>query len=174
MQAVDFLHISIADQCLYGFTEGRLCLRFRVSTALNGAGECNGSGCTPRGLHQVRAKIGEGLPEGAVLRGRRWTSEVLDPALERAFPGRDWILSRILWLSGCEPGRNRFRDVDTFRRYIYIHGTPDSQPMGVPLSHGCVRMRNADLLQLFSLVPVHCPVLIDEAPCPDWAALPIN
>ncbi len=169
MHALDFLHISLADQTLYGFAGGELCLRLRVSTAAKGAGERNGSGCTPRGLHQVRAKIGADLPLGAVLRGRRWTGEVWSPALHAAFPGRDWILSRILWLSGCEPGRNRLGEVDTFRRYIYLHGTPDCEPMGVPLSHGCVRLRNADLLELFDRVPLRCPLRIDEAPCPAWA-----
>jgi len=170
MAFLDFLHISIADQQLYGFAEGQLRLRFSVSTARNGAGELNGSGCTPRGLHQVRARLGDGLPQGAVLRGRRWTGEVWSPELNGISPGRDWILTRILWLSGCEPGVNRQGQVDTFRRYIYIHGTPDCEPMGVPLSHGCIRMRNSDLLQLFPLVPPHCAVRIDEAPCPDWAA----
>ena len=169
MCPLDLLHISLADQTLYGFAEGRLCLRLRVSSALNGAGERSGSGCTPRGLHQVRAKIGDGLPPGAVLRGRRWTGEIWTPDLHAAFPGRDWILGRILWLSGCEPGRNRLGAVDSFRRYIYLHGTPDCEPMGVPLSHGCVRLRNADLLELFPRVPPHCPVRIDEAPCPQWA-----
>lgn len=170
MCTLDFLHISIADQCLYGFADGHLVLRLAVSTALNGAGERSGSNCTPRGRHQVRAKIGEGLPLGAVLRGRRWTGEVWSSELHQQFPGRDWILTRILWLSGCEPGINRLGAVDTFRRYIYLHGTPDIEPLGVPLSHGCVRLRNTDLLQLFPRVPPHCAVLIDEAPCPAWAA----
>ncbi|MWV13413.1 L,D-transpeptidase family protein [Pseudomonas sp. R-28-1W-6] len=170
MRPLDFLHISLADQCLYGFADGQLLLRLPVSTARNGAGEQSGSNCTPRGRHQVRAKIGEGLPLGAVLRGRRWTGEVWSAELHQQFPGRDWILTRILWLSGCEPGRNRLGPVDTFRRYIYLHGTPEREPMGVPLSHGCVRLRNADLLTLFPRVPLHCAVLIDEAPCPAWAA----
>ena len=174
MANLDLLHISLADQCLYGFANGQLQLRLSVSTALNGAGERNGSGCTPRGLHTVRAKIGEGLPIAAVLRGRRWTGEVWSPELHAQFPGRDWILTRILWLSGCEPGRNRLGAVDTFRRYIYIHGTPDSEPMGVALSHGCVRLRNSDLLELFARVPVHCAVQIDEAACPEWAVAPLN
>ena len=113
---LDLLHISIADQALYGFRAGRLLLSLPVSTAFNGVGELNGSGCTPRGLHQVRAKIGAGLPLAAVLRGRRWTGEVWSPELHEQFPGRDWILTRILWLSGLEPGRNRLGEVDTFRR----------------------------------------------------------
>lgn len=139
MSDLDLLHISIADQALYGFRAGRLLLSLPVSTAFNGVGELNGSGCTPRGLHQVRAKIGAGLPLAAVLRGRRWTGEVWSPELHEQFPGRDWILTRVLWLSGLEPGRNRLGDVDTFRRYIYLHGTPDTEPMGTPLSHGCIR-----------------------------------
>ena len=108
----------------------------------------------------------------AVLCGRRWTGELWSPELHEQFPGRDWILTRILWLSGLEPGRNRLGEVDTFRRYIYLHGTPDTQPMGTPLSHGCIRLRNADMLALFERVPPHCRVRIDEAPCPQWAADP--
>lgn len=159
---------------LYGFAAGRLVVRVPVSSAANGAGELNGSGCTPRGLHQVRARIGDGLPEGAVLKGRRWTGEIWTAELHEAFPGRDWILSRILWLSGCEPGRNRMGEVDTFRRYIYLHGTPDCEPMGAPLSHGCIRLRNDDLLELFPQVPLHCRVRIEEAACPEWQAAQLN
>lgn len=171
MPDLDLLHISLADQCLYGFARGQLHVRLPVSTAHNGAGERNGSGCTPRGLHQVRAKIGAGLPINAVLAGRRWTGEVWSPALHAQYPGRDWILTRILWLSGCEPGVNRLGAVDTFRRYIYLHGTPDTEPMGVALSHGCIRLRNTDLLGLFDRIGVHCPVQVAEAACPDWASL---
>ena len=174
MPTLDLLHISLADQCLYGFAQGRLVERIAVSTALNGPGELNGSGCTPRGLHQVRAKVGAGLPQGAVLRGRRWTGETWTPTLHEQYPGRDWILSRILWLSGREPGRNRLGTVDTFRRYIYLHGTPDNEPMGIALSHGCIRLRNADLVRLFDQVPAHCPVQIEEAACPAWASASLN
>ena len=170
MSDLDLLHISIADQMLYGFSVGQLVVRVPISTARNGAGERNGSGCTPRGLHQVRSKVGAGLPLAAVLRGRRWTGEFWSPQLHEQFPGRDWILTRILWLSGLEPGRNRMGEVDTFHRYIYLHGTPDTEPMGEPLSHGCIRLRNADMLALFERVPHHCKVRIDEAPCPQWAA----
>lgn len=133
---------------------GVLSAEYPVSTALNGPGEIEGSGCTPRGRHVVRARIGAGAPSGAVFRGRRPTGEVWTPELAARFPERDWILSRILWLSGCESGRNRLGAVDTMRRYIYIHGTPDDQPMGVPLSHGCIRMRNCDVIELFERVPV--------------------
>jgi lipoprotein-anchoring transpeptidase ErfK/SrfK len=156
------IHIDIAAQRLELFGDDGACVRrYAVSTARNGAGEREGSGCTPRGRHRVRAKIGAGAPYAAVFRGRRATGEIWSPELAARYPDRDWILSRILWLSGCEPGRNRFGAVDTMRRYIYIHGTPDDQPMGVPRSHGCVRMRNRDVIELFELVPAGVPVLID-------------
>jgi L,D-transpeptidase YbiS len=134
--------------------------RYAVSTALNGAGEKAGSRCTPRGRHLVRAKIGAGLPLNTVFRGRRPTGEIWSPALAAEHPGRDWILTRILWLSGLEPGFNRLGDVDTMRRYIYIHGTADTAEMGRPLSIGCVRMRNADIAELFDLVPPFAEVEI--------------
>lgn len=153
--------VSLTRQDLSLVRGGHVERRFRVSTSRYGPGELQGSLCTPRGLHVVRAKIGAGLPAGAVLRGRRPTGEVFTPELRRAEPARDWILSRILWLSGLEPGRNRLRDVDSMRRYIYIHGTPDHEPMGVPFSHGCIRMRNEDVCWLFDVVPAGTRVSIE-------------
>ena len=146
------LVISLTRQSLQLLRGGRVEREVLVSTSRYGPGEQAGSLCTPRGRHVIRAKIGHGLPVGAVLRGRRPTGEVFSPALRSAEPGRDWILSRILWLSGLERGRNRLGDVDSMRRYIYIHGTPDHEPMGVPFSHGCIRMRNADVCWLFDAV----------------------
>ena len=135
---------------------------YLVSTAAQGAGEQQGSQCTPRGRHLVRARFGAGLPAGAVFLGRRFTGEYFSPALAEAHPGRDWVLSRILWLGGMEPGHNQGGDVDSFQRFIYIHGTPDTEPMGEPASHGCIRMRNADVIDLFDRVPVATPVVIVE------------
>lgn len=152
------LRISLTGQYLEVLDEERPVLRFAVSTSRYGPGEREGSGCTPRGRHVIRARIGDGLPAGAVLRGRRPTGEVWSPALALSRPGADWILSRILWLSGCEPGRNRLGEVDSMRRFIYIHGTPDSEPMGVPFSHGCIRMRNEDVIRLFKMVAAGTPV----------------
>ncbi len=133
---------------------------FVVSTASNGPGEQFGSECTPRGWHKVRARIGVGQPENCVFVGRRPTGEIYSPELNATHPERDWILSRILWLSGLEPGVNRLGNVDTVRRYIYIHGTPDEIELGVPNSHGCVRMRNCDIIRLFDQVPVGTRVYI--------------
>ena len=154
------LQVSLLRQRLRLLQDGRELAAWDVSTSRFGAGEQAGSQCTPRGLHRVRAKIGAGLPDGAVLVGRRPTGEIYDTALARRFPGRDWILTRILWLSGCELGRNRLGPVDSMRRFIYIHGAPDEDPMGLPNSHGCIKMRNADVIELFDLVPVGTPVVI--------------
>jgi lipoprotein-anchoring transpeptidase ErfK/SrfK len=139
---------------------GRLLRRYAVSTAANGAGEEINSYCTPRGRHVIRAKIGAGQPANAVFVQRRPSGEIYAPEWAARQPGRDWILARILWLSGCEKGYNRGGSCDTMRRYIYIHGTPDSTPLGVPGSRGCVRMRNADLIELFDLVATGTPVEI--------------
>lgn len=143
------IEISIPEQSLALFDGGRELARYAVSTSQNGAGEQRGSFCTPRGEHIVRAKIGAGHPVNAVFVGRRPTGEIWTPGLAERFPGRDWILTRILWLSGCEVGRNRLGDVDTMRRYIYIHGAPDIVPMGKPASIGCIRMRNREVMELF-------------------------
>ncbi|MGO1502970.1 MAG: L,D-transpeptidase family protein [Marinobacter sp.] len=133
---------------------------YPVSTALNGVGENNGSGCTPKGEHYIRAMMGAGLSANTVFRARRPTGEIYSPELAARYPGRDWILSRILWLCGLEPGKNRGASVDTFRRFIYIHGTPDTEPMGLALSHGCVRMRNEDVIELFDCARPGMPVTI--------------
>ena len=140
--------------------EDQVVRRYVVSTAANGAGELTGSYCTPRGKHVIRAKIGAGEPENTVFVRRRPTGEIYTPELGAEFPKRDWILTRILWLSGCEPGFNRLGDVDTMRRYIYIHGSPDGVEMGAPGSHGCVRMRNSDMIDLFDRVEAGTPVEI--------------
>lgn len=157
------ISINIKSQHLDLYDDsGILLKRYRISSAKNGSGEQNGSYCTPRGRHIVRAKIGAGQPLNAVFVERRPTGEVYSPELARGFPGRDWILTRILWLSGCEPGYNRLGEVDTMRRAIYIHGSPDTAEMGRPGSHGCIRMRNRDVAELFDLVPVRTPVEILE------------
>jgi len=155
--------VYISTQTLELFDDaGKLLHRYAVSTAKNGAGEMSGSFCTPRGKHVIRARIGAGQPVNTVFVSRRPTGEIYTPELGAQLPERDWILTRILWLSGCEPGFNRLGKSDTMRRYIYIHGTPDSAQLGVPGSHGCIRMRNADLIEVFDSVTAGTAVEIIE------------
>lgn len=157
------IEISIQHQTLTLFDDfGGVKARYSVSTAANGVGCEKNSGCTPLGGHIVRAKIGAGMPLNTVFVGRRPTGEILSPALAAQYPERDWMLTRIMWLSGSEIGRNRLGNVDSMQRYIYIHGTPDSEPMGQPCSHGCVRMRNQDVAELFDWVDIGTPVVIAE------------
>jgi L,D-transpeptidase YbiS len=153
--------VRIPDQQLELLDDAdKLLHRYSVSSSGIGAGEMCGSYRTPRGRHVIRSRIGAGQPVNTVFVSRRPTGEIYTPELGEQFPKRDWILTRILWLSGCEVGFNRLGECDTMRRYIYIHGTPDSVPMGIPDSHGCIRMRNADIVELFDLVPAGTEVEI--------------
>lgn len=158
--------VSIRDQRLQLLDNDKVLMDTAISTAMNGPGEVNGSECTPRGWHYVRAKIGANADADSVFIGRRFSGEIYTPALSAEFPDRDWILTRILWLSGLEPGKNRLGNVDTMRRYIYIHGCPDEDDMGIPSSHGCIKMHNEDVINLFEVVPVGVRVLILEGELP--------
>jgi lipoprotein-anchoring transpeptidase ErfK/SrfK len=160
-QPTRYLLVILAEQTLELIEQGSVVHRYPVSTARNGAGECNGSGCTPRGWLVIRARIGAGCPQGTVFVGRRPTGEIWNHHLENSFPQRDWILSRILWLGGLEPGFNRYGEVDTARRYIYIHGSPDHGVIGIPASHGCIRMREPDVIDLFERVTVGTRIWVE-------------
>lgn len=161
-QLIKHIRIDIASQRLQLLQGERLLREYPVSTARNGPGEVFGSGCTPRGRHRIRLKIGAGCPPETVFVGRRPTGESYSPELAERYPGRDWILSRLLWLTGCESGRNRGGRCDTLRRFIYIHGTSDGDHLGLPVSHGCVRMDKADIVELFDRVEVGTQVEICE------------
>ena len=155
------ININIKSQVLDLIdNQGNILSQYPISSALKGTGQDSGSYCTPLGRHIIRAKIGADQPENVVFVGRRPTGEIYNAQLAEQFPGRDWILTRILWLSGCEVGFNRLGGVDTMRRYIYIHGSPDSVQLGQPGSIGCIRMRNADIVELFDRVPAGTPVNI--------------
>lgn len=156
------VHIRVQDQSLRVVQDGEEIARFHIASAKNGVGERNGSEQTPRGWHKIRAKIGAGQPVNTVFVARRPTGEIYTPQLREQHPQRDWILTRILWLSGLEPGVNRLGAVDTMRRYVYIHGCPDEDTMGIPSSHGCIKMRNADILTLFDMLPAGTLVRIEE------------
>lgn len=154
------IHIDVDLQILKLLKNHKTYQQYVIATAAKGVGECYGSERTPRGLHCVRAKIGAGQPINTVFVARRPTGEIYTPELALRYPNRDWILTRILWLSGLEVAKNRLGNIDSMRRYIYIHGCPDSVVLGKPNSHGCIRMHNADILELFNLVPVLTRVFI--------------
>lgn len=156
-----YIYVSIADQQLSVIDKGKAVASYPVSTAKNGAGEKMGSECTPTGWHKIRVKIGNSQPLNAVFVGRRPTTEIYNSNLKKQFPHRDWILTRILWLAGLEPGKNRYGQLDSSWRYIYIHGCPDDLINGNPESHGCIRMKNADMLNLFNRVDNGLKVLIE-------------
>lgn len=157
------ISICIATQQLDLLDEqGQIIRQYLISSARKGAGQENGSFCTPLGKHIIRARIGDGQAVNTVFIKRRPTGEIYSPELGQQYPKRDWILTRILWLSGCERGFNRLGSVDTMRRYIYIHGSPDSVEMGKPGSIGCIRMRNSDLLELFDRIDAGTQVDIHE------------
>jgi lipoprotein-anchoring transpeptidase ErfK/SrfK len=158
----NFLSISISKQQLLVVKNGAIKKTYAISTAKNGAGELMGSECTPRGWHKIRVKIGTEQPLNAVFVGRRPTGEVYDAELSASYPARDWILSRILWLGGLVAGRNRYGNVDSARRYIYIHGCPDHLMTDKPSSHCCIRMKNLDVIDLFNRVPVGLQVLVED------------
>lgn len=155
-----FLHISSQNQLLDILINSKITKSYPISTAKNGLGEIKGSECTPCGWHQIRAKIGNQQPINSIFIGRRPTGEIYNADLAKKFPNRDWILTRILWLDGLEVGKNRYGNVHTASRYIYIHGSPDDL-IGAPQSHGCIRMKNADILDLFDCVPVGTKVFIE-------------
>ena len=157
------INVTLSTQTLELRENNLVIARYEISSALAGASEVDGSFGTPRGSHIIRAKIGSGCPKCAVFVGRRPTGEIYTPELGMAFPDRDWILSRILWLSGTEVGKNRLGKVDTMRRYIYIHGAPDEFAFGIAGSHGCLRMRNDDVIALFDQILVGTRVQISES-----------
>ncbi len=161
MQHSDFfIEINTTVQTLNVWSKQSSLFKSYVSTAKNGVGEQRDSGCTPRGWLQIKAKIGADCPENTVFVARRPTGEIYTAELAAQYPERDWILTRILWLGGLEPHRNRYGVVDTLRRFIYIHGSPDHYPTGVANSHGCIRMRNADIIELFNIVRVGTQIYV--------------
>jgi len=161
MEQIKLIYISTEKQIMNCYESNRLLSTYPVSTAKNGLGELNGSECTPRGWHAIHSIIGKNHEINSVFVGRVWTGELYHESFVEQFPNRDWILTRIIRLDGLEPGRNKGGDVDSLSRFIYIHGTPNSTPMGVPGSRGCIRMRNNDIVGLAEWVKIGSKVYIE-------------
>ncbi|ATZ68023.1 cell wall-recycling L,D-carboxypeptidase ElsL [Acinetobacter haemolyticus] len=158
LEQADIL-IDLAQQTLYLPKHNKL---YVISSGKNGIGEQENTGKTPRGWHRIAQKIGDDAPKNSVFIARQATGEIYDQDLAQQFPERDWILSRILWLDGLQAGFNQGDGCDTFKRYIYIHGTPETEPMGIPMSHGCIRMKNDEVIELFELISEQALVYISE------------
>ncbi|WP_298622767.1 L,D-transpeptidase [uncultured Legionella sp.] len=146
------IFISTTKQEMNCFANDQLVFSYQVSTGKKGVGETKNSECTPRGWHRIYSILGLEHEVNSVLVGRKWTGELYTEHLASQFPERDWILTRIFQLDGLEPGRNKGGNVDTLERYIYIHGTPDSTQLGIPGSHGCIRMNNMEIIDLATWV----------------------
>jgi lipoprotein-anchoring transpeptidase ErfK/SrfK len=156
------IEVNIPTQTMQVLKAKKRIKEYSISTAKKGLGEIEGSEQTPRGWHIIRAKIGAHQPINTVFIGRRPSGEIYHPRLREKFPQRDWILTRILWLSGIELHKNRLGKVDTMRRYIYIHGSPDDVQMGIPGSKGCIRMYSQHIIELFALIPPYTRILLKE------------
>lgn len=159
-KANKIISISTHKQNMHCYSEDQLLFTYQVSTGKNGVGEIINSECTPRGWHKIHSIIGLENQVNSVFVSRKWTGELYSEEFAAQFPTRDWILTRILRLEGLEPGRNQGGDVDSLARYIYIHGTPDSTPLGKPGSRGCIRMKNNEIIELASWVTTDTLVYI--------------
>ena len=152
--------VESRSQQVLCYEDNKLECSYRCSTAKNGLGEQEGSGCTPRGWHCVHNIIGEDARMNSVFIGRVWTGEIYSPELSATHPERDWILTRIIQIQGMEPSKNRGGAVDSLKRYIYFHGAPDEIKMGKPASKGCIRMQNKDMIELADWVHIGTLVYI--------------
>jgi lipoprotein-anchoring transpeptidase ErfK/SrfK len=161
-RAVDRVRVSVSQQRLQLFSGREVLREYPVSTAAKGAGSQAGSQKTPLGRHQVHSKFGAGEPLGTIFESRRSTGRVATIHTAPVDLPEDVITTRILWLEGLEPGMNRGEGVDSRARFIYIHGTNEEGLIGRPASHGCVRLRNRDVAELFDLVATGTVVEIVE------------
>ena len=153
--------ILAKQQSMHCYNGDQLLATYRISTGKNGLGEQSGSERTPRGWHSIHNIIGLEQALNSVCVAREWTGVLYTSELGTKFPERDWILTRIIQLDGLEPGRNKGGDVDSLQRYIYIHGTAHEDQLGMPASHGCIRMANADITLLADWVEIGARVFIE-------------
>ncbi|MEM9676158.1 MAG: L,D-transpeptidase [Bacteroidota bacterium] len=155
------IRVSIAEQKLYLVEDGQTLKQYPVSTSAYGIGSEAGSNKTPLGKHKVISKFGADAPLGTIFRSRINTGRVATIYTDETDLEEDDVTTRILRLTGLEPGKNKGPGVDSFSRYIYIHGTPEEGLIGQPASHGCIRMKNADVVELFDLVDEGTLVMIE-------------
>ena len=162
LQVETFLVVSISEQRLYAVKNKSVNKSFPISTSKFGVGNQQGSYKTPLGMHKIKEKIGEKVPFGGILEERVYIGKIAKIYTDSTDVLEDVVLTRIMWLEGIENGFNKGEGIDSFRRYIYIHGTNEEGLIGNPASHGCIRMKNLDAIKLFNLVSEGTYVFIQE------------
>jgi len=155
-----YMYVSVKYQRLYLIVNDSTIRKYSISTAKKGIGCKAKSNKTPSGLHTIKRKIGENVPFGGILESRRYTGKTAKVLTGKKNADKDYVTTRIMWLQGEEPGLNKGRNMDSYNRYIYIHGTPEEGFIGEPASHGCIRMKNKDVIELYDLVDEGTPILI--------------
>lgn len=155
-----YLYVSVKHQQMYLIEKDSIIKKYTVSTAKKGVGNELHSLKTPIGLHSVKRKIGDNVPLGGILEARVYNGSKATIYEDKTKADGDYVTTRILWLDGEEIGVNKGRNVDTYNRFIYIHGTPEEGYIGEPVSHGCIRMKNTDVIELYDLIDEGTPVLI--------------
>ncbi|WP_258542707.1 L,D-transpeptidase [Parvicella tangerina] len=160
VQVDRFLYVGVERQEMYYVVDRKVERVYDVSTSKHGAGLLSGSNCTPVGMHCVNGKYGADVPWGGILVGRKFTGKVAEVETEPVSTGRDEITSRVITIKGLEDGVNKGGKFDSYQRRIYIHGTAEEGLIGKPASHGCIRMRNDDVIELFALVDEGLPIII--------------
>ena len=156
----EIIFVSIKNQKLYHIKNNRVINNYSVSSSKYGTGNKNGSNKTPLGLHKIKEKHGEGVPINGKMVGRIFYNQIANIYKDTTESKTDDITSRILWLEGIEKGKNKGEGIDSYSRYIYIHGTSEEGKLGTPASHGCIRMKNKDVIDLYNKVEVGTLVLI--------------
>ncbi len=160
LEAGNFLYVSLHNQRMYRIIGWEIQNEYSISGAKKGAGNQSGSNQTPTGLHTVAEKFGEGVPLGGIMKSRKYIGEIAEIFIDETDVETDFVTTRILWLKGMEKGINSGGNVDSYHRYIYIHGTPEEGLLGKPASHGCIRMKNESVIHLFSETEIGEKVLI--------------
>ncbi len=155
-----YMYISVKHQRLYLIENDSTIRKYTISTAAKGIGNKSNSYKTPPGLHSIKKKIGDNVPEGGLFISRVYCGKKVKIITEKEKAKGDYVTSRIMWLQGEEPGINKGRNIDSYNRYIYIHGTAEEGFLGQPASHGCIRMKNSDVVELYDMVDEGTPILI--------------
>ena len=156
----EVLYVSIAKQKMYRIKEHKIIKTYVISSSSYGVGSKAGSNKTPLGLHRIKEKFGDNTPINGRMIGRVYYGKIATIYTDQTKSKTDDVTSRILWLEGLEKGLNKGEGIDSYKRYIYIHGTSEEGRLGTPASHGCIRMKNKEMIELYDKIKIGTLVLI--------------